>query len=216
MHEAGDFFYAGGAHLVVSPTNLSRMSFEFLYQTELTVNTTEGISELVVSETVINVTNLVAINRRQFVGLLRFVHDDLSKDLRLVLSDRVPANLVIELGPNSVLALDSAWSAAADLTHVVLDGSHATVYYEGSDPPAVFDVIGTDIRFVHRADSGSSAAASLSSGAVVGLVFAALAVIPSAIGLYILFRRRYIVIKADDYDKFTDLPSDQGAILADL
>jgi hypothetical protein len=214
LEEPADFFYGAGAHIVVSPATLSKMSFEFLYQTEVTVNTTVGISELVVSDVLVNATKVAAIGRRQFVGVLRFVHDDLSKELRLVLSERICANLVLELRPNSILALDDAWMAVADQTLITLNGSHAKVYYEGDEPPKLFDVIGTDIQFLHRPDAGD--AASISSGTVVGLVFAALAVIPTAIGLYIFCRRRYIAVKADEYDRFTDIPSDQGAILGDL
>jgi hypothetical protein len=122
----------------------------------------------------------------------------------------------LELRPNAILDLDDAWTTVSDETRIILDGSHAKVYYEGDDVPTMFDVIGTDIQFMHRPDPNGPDSASSNAGTVVGVVFAALAVIPTSIAIYIVCRRRYIAVKADEYDRFTDIPSDQGAMLGDL
>jgi hypothetical protein len=221
--QPADFFYGAGSHVLVSPTTFSKMSFNSLYQTQLTIGTTVGISEIVVADTVlyvylVNISYPIIIDRRAFTGPMRFVHDDLYNGLPLRIGscERVPENLILELRPHSVLILDPGWTTVRDTIHVTLSGSHATVYYQGEVEPAVFDVVGTEIRFLPWNEPPAADSNSVSSGTVVGIIVAVLLVIPAGTGLYLLFRRRFVAVLADDYDKFTDLPSEQGAVLRDL
>jgi hypothetical protein len=217
LDEDAEFFYTDNSKLTVTPATLGHMSFDSIFNAEVTVSSSIGIREIIASDIVVSVSNLAVIDRRRFVGRLLIRHDDTSGELRLVLgeSEGVPANFAFDLRPDSILRLDPAWSEIDSPTHIELNGSRATVFYEGSSMPVVFDVIGSDIRMlpVSDYDDSSSGVSKTTISVVVVAVIGAVAV---AIGLYMFVTRKRVMLIAEDYDKFTDAPSDTESMFSDL
>jgi hypothetical protein len=149
--------YLDGSKFVVSPATLANMDFAAIVHSEITVASSAGIRDLGFAADRLIVVDIATVDRHTFTGVFTLTLES-GNHFTASFHGGIPQNVRLNL-TNAAITFAAEFSDAAPVHRIDVIGRDSTIYYKGVKVPSVFEVQGSNISFVHTAESRSKSIA---------------------------------------------------------